>query len=160
LLRHDIERIIPGNRLESSCTFVAFAAQRLLEPVGMMHAFGVAGDLRADHARRVCVVLRSSHAADGPPIQEFNLQCTGGGAIVGARRSTDSDWLRNVTDQLVHSNRYNAARCLCRWASKHTDRARHLSCPPAGATWYRRVLRIALLVREPVEDDDIPAANP
>ena len=54
----EIERVVPGDRLERARAFRARAAQRLRQPVGMMDALGVARDLRADDAGRVGVVRR------------------------------------------------------------------------------------------------------
>ena len=64
LLGDEIERVVPGDRRELSAALRAGAAQRLLQPVGVMHALGVARDLGADHAGRVGVVLGAADAAD------------------------------------------------------------------------------------------------
>ena len=44
-----------------------------MQPVGMMHALGIAGDLGADDAGRVAVVLGAVHAADQLPNLDLHL---------------------------------------------------------------------------------------
>ena len=65
LFGDEIERVVPRDRREFAAAFGAGAAQRLLQAIGMMHAFGVARDLGADYAGGVGVVLGAADATDG-----------------------------------------------------------------------------------------------
>src|SRR5436190_230639 len=57
----------------------------------MMHAFGIAGDLGANHARRVGVLLRAMDAADGPAVENLDLERTRRRAIVRAGGRADAN---------------------------------------------------------------------
>ena len=76
------------------------AAQRLHQPVGMMHALGVARDLRADHTGGVVVVLRAAHAADRVVAENLDLKRAGRWTVVRAGGGGNAR-----TDGLVHVDR-------------------------------------------------------
>ena len=60
----------------------------------MMDALGVAGDLRADHACRICLPLRATNAADTIGAEHFDIERADGRAIVRASRISafNSHW--------------------------------------------------------------------
>ncbi len=91
LLGHDVERVDPGDLGELPGPLRADPAQRLHQPVGMMDALGIAGDLLADHARGVVVAHRAAHPADLLAVQPLDVERTGAGAIVRADRGNDGD---------------------------------------------------------------------
>ena len=88
-LRDAIQRLVPGDGGELGGALGAGAAQRCQQAVGMMGALGIAGHLRADHARRVAVVGGAAHAADAAIFQHLHLEGAGGGAVMGADRGAD-----------------------------------------------------------------------
>src|SRR5262249_53859381 len=94
-----IERVVPGDGLPIARPLVALAAQRLGEPAGMVHAFRVARDLGADHARRVGVVGGAADAPDGASIEHLDLERAGGRTVVRAGRGGDA---YGGADDLVH----------------------------------------------------------
>ena len=55
----------------------------------MMDALGVAGDFGADHARRVGLVFRAVHPADGLGIEKLHIKRADGGAVVRAGGMAD-----------------------------------------------------------------------
>jgi hypothetical protein len=63
---HDdlIEGRIPRDPLERLRPLGANALERIQQPVGMMHALGIARDLGADDAGRIGMVLGPAHPAD------------------------------------------------------------------------------------------------
>ena len=87
----DVERVVPGDALELAGALRALAPQRMHQPVGVVHALGVARDLGADDARRVAVVLGAVHAADAVVVEELDIERAGRGAVVRTDRMTDSD---------------------------------------------------------------------
>ncbi len=82
-LGDEIERVVPGDLPERALAFRADALQRMLEPVLVMHALGVARDLGADDAGGVVVVLGAAHAADGALVEQFDLERAGRGQSCG-----------------------------------------------------------------------------
>ena len=98
LLGDEVERVVPGDRREVAAALGAGAAQRLGQPIRMMHALGVARDLGADHPRRVGVVRGATHAADRLIAEHLDLERAGRWAIVRAGRR--GDFLR--AEALVH----------------------------------------------------------
>src|SRR5262245_38206860 len=52
-----IQSIGPRELLPLAAAFGAFALERLEKPAWMMNALGIAGDLLADHAQRIGMVL-------------------------------------------------------------------------------------------------------
>ncbi len=96
----DVERIVPGDRLERTRSFRCRAAKRRRQPVRVMDALGVARDLGADHASRVGIVIGAAQSADPLPVQHLHFQRAGGRAVVRAGRRTD--FKRGGTDGLVH----------------------------------------------------------
>ena len=71
----------------------------------MMHALGVARDLGADHARRVVVVRRAAHAADGVVVEHLDLERAGRRAVVRTGGGADPDGLQRRADGLIHGAR-------------------------------------------------------
>jgi hypothetical protein len=100
-----IERVVPADRLEFARAFRAFAAQGLRQPVGMMDALGIAGDLRADDACCVGIVRRAAHAADHAIVEHFDFERTGRGAIMRASRRGDPHRVFGSANNLVHHSR-------------------------------------------------------
>ena len=83
-LGDEIERVVPGDRRELARALRRPCAQRMHQPVGMMHALGIARDLGADDAGRVVVVRGAAHAADGVRVEQLDLERAGRGAVVRA----------------------------------------------------------------------------
>ncbi len=81
-LRDEVERVIPRDRRELARSLRPLADERMQQPVRMMDALGVARDLRADHARRVEIVLGAAHAADRAAVEHLHFERAGGRAIV------------------------------------------------------------------------------
>ena len=92
-VRDNVECVVPGDWRKFPAAFGAGAPQRLFEPIGMMDALGVAGDLGADHACRIKIVFRTAHAADRAAVEHFHFKRAGGRAIVRARGGADLDRL-------------------------------------------------------------------
>ena len=69
----DIERVVPGDRLEAAAALFADAAQRLHQALGMVHALGVARDFGADDAVRIRL-LRAVDTSDALGCPELNFQ--------------------------------------------------------------------------------------
>ncbi|MNR63045.1 hypothetical protein D3C85_1852270 [compost metagenome] len=65
-----------------------------------MDALGVAGDLFADDAGGIGIVLGTTHPADGGIVDDIDIQRTGGWAIVRADRTGGAE-----DDGLVHGRR-------------------------------------------------------
>ncbi len=84
-LGHLVERVVPGKRLEGgdADALGAASAQRLAQPVRVVHAFCVARHLRADHTRGVVIVLCAVDPADGVRVDTLHLQRAGARAVVG-----------------------------------------------------------------------------
>ena len=61
VLRDRCDRLLPADSLEAPLPFVADAAQRMQQPVGVVGSFGVARDLGAEHAGGRAVFGRSGH---------------------------------------------------------------------------------------------------
>ena len=60
----------------------AGAAQGFQQPIRMVDAFGITGDLCADHAGRIAVVPGSADPSDGGAIEDLNIEGAGGGAVM------------------------------------------------------------------------------
>ena len=89
--------------------FGARAAQRMQQPVGVMLALGVTGDLGADDAGRVIVVLGAMHAADGALVDQLDVERAGRRAIV--RTGGIADPLRRPgSGRSVHGRLKSAGR--------------------------------------------------
>jgi len=82
----DVQRLFPGNALETARTLRTAALQGMKQPLGMVYPLGVAGDLRADHALGVGLVLGPAHTTDAIGVKHFHFQRAGGGAVVRAGR--------------------------------------------------------------------------
>ena len=79
-LRDDVERVVPGDRLELTGALRADAAQRLGQPVLVMDALGIARDLGADDARRCSAGPRAPwmRPIRAPPITSTSSAQTDG----------------------------------------------------------------------------------
>jgi hypothetical protein len=95
-----VERFVPGDPLELAAALGAAAPQRMQQTLGMMDTLGVAGDLLADHAGGIGIVLGAADAADGVDIDDVDVQRAGRGAIMRADRAGCTDG-----DGLVHGPR-------------------------------------------------------
>src|SRR5262249_40637180 len=84
-----IEGVVPGNALKFTRTLGPLAPERMHEPVGMVHALGIAGDLGANDARSVAVVLRAVHPSNLAVGQQLDVEGAGGGAVMRAGRMAD-----------------------------------------------------------------------
>ena len=98
-LGDEIERVVPRDRRERA---VRLAHQRPHQPVGMVHALGVARDLGADHAGGVVVVLGAAHAADGVRVEHFDFERAGRRAIVRTGGKADPRRRRARANGLIH----------------------------------------------------------
>ena len=97
-LRDQIERVVPRDRDELARALLPLAPQRDQQSCRVVHAFGVARHLGADHARRVVVVFRPAHAPDGALIQHLDFERAGRGAVVRAGRGANG-----LAHKLVHA---------------------------------------------------------
>jgi len=82
-LGHFVQGLVPADPLEAARSLRPAAPQGIAEPVRMVLALGIAGDLGADDAGRIGVVPRAPHLADAIAIEPLDLQRAGAGAIVG-----------------------------------------------------------------------------
>ena len=101
-LGDQIERRVPGDGNELTRSFRAPAQERHGQAIGMVRPLGVAGDLGADHARGVAVVLRATHAADGALVDDLHLERAGGGTIVRTGRGAHADRRGPGANNLIH----------------------------------------------------------
>ena len=92
-----VERRVPRNTLQLAARF---AAQRMGQPIGMMHSLGIARHLGAHHAVGVVVVACAAHPADGARVQPLDFERAGARAIMRADRGDDFE--RGVG---IHGNR-------------------------------------------------------
>src|SRR5690606_17007629 len=83
-LRHRVERLVPGDAGELAGPPRAGALEGIEQPVRMVDALGVAGDLGADDASRVAVVAGTVDAADSLVVDHLHVERTGGGTVVRA----------------------------------------------------------------------------
>ena len=98
LFGHDVERVVPGNRRKLAAAFSADTAQRVLQPVGVMYALGIARYFGADDPRRVGIIPRAAYAADRMIVKDLDFQGAGRRAVVRAGRSANL----SRADKLVH----------------------------------------------------------
>src|SRR5262249_17074987 len=86
LLGHLVERRVPGDRSETipAAALLANPPQRHREPLGMVLALGVAGDLGADDALRIGLPLGAAHPADAVVVNPLDLKRAAAWAIVRA----------------------------------------------------------------------------
>ena len=94
----DVEGVVPGDALELASRYWALAralgalaAQGVHQPVGVMHALGVARDLGADDARRVAVVLGAVQTADAVAAEQLDIERAGRRAVVRTGRVADGE---------------------------------------------------------------------
>ena len=83
-LRDEIQRLIPRDALELARALLPHTLQGIKQTLGMMDALGVAGDLGADDASRIGLVLRAANAPDALALDDLHIQRAGRGAIMGA----------------------------------------------------------------------------
>jgi hypothetical protein len=93
-----VERLVPGNPLELARSLGPDSAQGMQQPVGMVDALGIARDLGADHPIRIALALAAAYPPDAAPIDDFDLQRTGGGAVMGA-----NGWQMGDAGKLGHN---------------------------------------------------------
>ena len=130
LLGHDVERVGPGDLGELPGALGADAAQRFHQPVGMVDALGVAGDLLADHARGVVVAHRAAHPADLLAVQPLDVERAGAGAVVRADRGNDGD-ARSRRTCRARQGRRNGRQGPCRRIAPLDAHGPHaIECPP------------------------------
>jgi hypothetical protein len=79
-----VQRLVPADPGEVPRALGARAHQRVREPVGVVEALAVAGDLGADHARRVGDALAAPDLAEAAVGQPLDLQRADRRAVVGA----------------------------------------------------------------------------
>src|SRR5690554_5703278 len=72
-----VERVIPGDRRELTAAFGAGAAQRLGQSIGVVHPLGIAGDLFADDAGGIGVILSAAYPANGAIIENVDVERAG-----------------------------------------------------------------------------------
>jgi hypothetical protein len=72
-----VERLIPANSSKIPAALGAGAQQRMGQPVRVMDAIGVAGDLRADHPLGIGVGAGAAHGADALPVDHLHLERAG-----------------------------------------------------------------------------------
>ena len=82
-----VQGVVPGNRRERAIAFGAGPAHRPAQPVRVMHALGVAGNLLADDPGGVGQFLVAPDPADARRRQPLHLQRAGARAIVRAGRA-------------------------------------------------------------------------
>jgi hypothetical protein len=80
----EIERLIPRDAFELTRALRSHTLQRIKQTLGMMDALGVTGDLRADDASRIGLVLRAANAPDALALDDLHIQRAGRGAIMRA----------------------------------------------------------------------------
>ena len=91
LFGDEVERRLPARFLPGALALGAGADQRLQQPVGMMDAVGIAGDLGADDAGRIAVGLGAMDAADAVAIEQLDLERAGRRAIMRTGRMADAE---------------------------------------------------------------------
>jgi hypothetical protein len=100
LFGHAIERLVPRDRNELATALRASSPQRLLQAIGMMHAFRITRDLRADHASGIGIVLGAADATDGVVAENLDLERAGRWAIVRTDGREEAG-----ADGLIHRER-------------------------------------------------------
>ena len=88
-LGDEIERCFPARLLPVPLAAPAGADQRLHQPVGMVDPLGIARDLGADDTGGIGIVGRPADATDLAGTQDFDVQRTSRGAIMGTGRVAD-----------------------------------------------------------------------
>ena len=91
LLGHQVERGLPACLLPDAFPLGAGPHQRLQEPVGMVDAFGVAGDLGADDAGRVAIVPGAMNAADTAVVEDLDVERAGRRTVVRTGRMANAE---------------------------------------------------------------------
>src|SRR5438067_11014698 len=81
-----VERVVPGDRDKgvAAAALVADPAQRHRQPVGMVLALGIAGDLGADHPLSVGLALGSAPPADRRLVDALDRERAGARTIMRA----------------------------------------------------------------------------
>ena len=104
-LSRPVERLVPRDLGKLTRSLRSGPNKRILEPVRIVHTFRVAGDLGADHARRVTVVGRAAHASHSAPVEDLNFQRAGRGAVMGAGGGAEQRTKRRVHEPNLHACR-------------------------------------------------------
>jgi xanthine/CO dehydrogenase XdhC/CoxF family maturation factor len=100
--RDDVERVVPGDPLPGAgiapvgIALRSLPPERMEEPVGVVDALGVAGDLGADDAGRVVVLLRAVDAPDGALVQYLDVERAGRRTIMRTGRMADFQQKRAI----------------------------------------------------------------
>ena len=97
LLGDDVERLVPADPLQGALALFAFADKRVEQSVGIVNPLGVAGDLGADDARRVVVVLGAVDAPDRRRVDQLDLERAGRRTVVRAGRKRGA-----VSERSIH----------------------------------------------------------
>ncbi len=79
-----VERGVPRQRRKLTAAFCAFAFERVLEAVWMVHALGIARDFLADHTRGIAVRAGTADAPDVVRVELFDFERAGTRTVVGA----------------------------------------------------------------------------
>ena len=79
-----VERLVPGDLLPPPCSLGADPAHGMGQAIGVMDALGIAGDLLANDAGGVGIILGAAHPADRVRVHDFNVERAGRRAIVRA----------------------------------------------------------------------------
>ena len=148
-LRNGVERLVPRDAGESTRPLRAGALQWVKEPVRMVDALGVAGDLRADDAGRVGLALGPMQPANRSAVDQLDFERAGGRTIVGAGRVADVDLGELVHAPIVSSKaaqpnafiRHGCENRVQKPCTMRRDRRRHWRgspvhgySPPRGRT--------------------------
>jgi hypothetical protein len=81
-LSNAVQRFVPTDRRELPASLGANAPKRLSEPIRVMDALPIAGDLRADDARGVGLVARAVDSADPLAANHLDVESANGRAVV------------------------------------------------------------------------------
>ena len=87
--RDFVERFVPCDARELTGALWSGAAHRKHQSVGMMDTLGIARDLRADHARRVGLMLGAANPADRRAVDHLDVERASRRAIMRTGRMFD-----------------------------------------------------------------------
>ena len=100
-----VQRVVPGDAGELARSFRAGPELRIGHAFRMMNALGITGDLGADHAGRVGLLLRAAHAPDRRIIDHLDIERACRRAIMRTGRVPNFD-----SGMLVHDRTVNIKR--------------------------------------------------
>ncbi len=86
-----VERLVPGNPRESAGALWPNAALRIHQPVGVMDALGITGNLGADDAGGIGLLLGAAHPANRGTVDHLDIERAGRRAIMRTGRMPDLD---------------------------------------------------------------------